>query len=473
MKLRLTQSRLRAQLSAMILTLLLCLSLLPAGASGVPELVVSAFTNGEVGGGVDQQARQLSKPFDVSLYKEFPVVAVYEPAARHAGDGADQQALYLSTFFDISLSKEFINMGAYTEALMKLQPSHGLPELACDNPQYGVGALDAVKYAVIGANMKELAMVYPTVKADAVLKDADTTGVDPAYAPYVACALDLGMITPAQARMVAVNSQADIAFTNSLLIAAAEVNGVARNYLGYSDDPDIYAKFINAFEAFTLFDDPVLSAIGSEAVMRQVTTGYSLKSDRYNARFLPELTLVYGHSSAKHAAQVIGLLRSEGVVAKVQFEPKVSIYQYLAEWGDPGEPTPTYAVKTVNENLMLAYATEYDMVLEFADQAGKEKIDALIVNYAKKNSGEEGKAILAGSWWQPLYYSRVEMGGDYHMLYDNIITNGSYSLHPFCLAEDKAEVMARFLAIDPAMDIVQEPIWCNAAFHRYLNGLSE
>ena len=380
---------------------------------------------------------------------------------------------YLSAYFGIEFGGESVSGGDYAEALLKLQPVHGLKELALDNPEEALGALDAIKYAVIGANMNELAMVYSVEKIDSVLAAAGAGGIDPAYAPYVACALDLGMITPAVAATANGDGPAGADFIVGLLMAAADINGVSRNYLGYSNDPDIYAKFINAFEAFELFDDPVLSAVGSEAVMQQVTTGYNLKSDKHDARFLPEFTLTYGHSNIKHAAQILGLLQSEGVVARVQFEPKVSIYQYLPEWGEPGEPTPTYAVRTINDDLMLAYATEYDMVLEFADRADMEKLDGLIVNYAKRNSGEEGKPILAGSWWQPLYYSRAEMDGDYFMIYDNVITNGSFSLHPFCLAEERANVLEKFLAIDPDLDIVQSPIWSNAAFHRYLNGISE
>ncbi len=436
MKPNVFKNRVMAPILAVMLTLCLCFSVLPA--SAVAAVSQSAVINAPI-----------------------------------TGASLNDDAAYLSRYFDIRLDKEFVSMAAYAEALLKLQPAHGLKELVPQQADYGVGALDGVKYAVIAANMEELALVYSPEKINAALVAAGAEGIDAAYAPYVACALDLQMITPAQAKMAKANNQADIAYLNSLLMAVADVNGVSRNFLGYTDDPDIYAKFINVYESFELFDDARLAEIGSQAVINQVTTGYNLKSGHYDARFLPELTLIYGHSNIKHAAQLLGLLQSEGIAAKVQFEPKVSIYQYLPEWGEPGEPTPTYAVKTVNDDLMLAYATEYDMVLEFASQEDMDKLDSLILDYAKKNSGEEGKALLAGSWWQPLYYAHVEMGDGYHMIYDNVITNGNYSLHPFCLPEAKADVLAKFKAIDPAIDIEQVPIWCDAPFYRYLNGLPE
>ena len=44
----------------------------------------------------------------------------------------------------------------------------------------------------------------------------------------------------------------------------------------------------------------------------------------------------------------------------------------MIEWGEPGEPTPTNAVKQVAEDRYLAYAMEYDMKLEFDSIEEKE-----------------------------------------------------------------------------------------------------
>ena len=107
------------------------------------------------------------------------------------------------------------------------------------------------------------------------------------YARYVAAALDTSLITSETAKKVV----AEDAFTAedeiSLLMAIANANGDARNYLGMSNDPDIYAKLDQAWNSFILFDDSKLAEIGKEAVQNKVTTGYGLKSAAYSARFLP------------------------------------------------------------------------------------------------------------------------------------------------------------------------------------------
>ena len=74
----------------------------------------------------------------------------------------------------------------------------------------------------------------------------------------------------------------------------------------------------------------------------------------------------------------------------MQLEPKVSIYEYLLEWGPvPKEATPTYAVKQVKDDLYLTYAIEYDLKLEFDNKEDMIRFDDVINQYAKKNEGNE------------------------------------------------------------------------------------
>lgn len=394
-----------------------------------------------------------------------------EPAAASRRDSAEVMAAYLAQYFDVSFSGT-VTEGALLDALTKVQPEAfpAAPEATGSE----LTALSAVKYTVEAANMGELALVYTDEKTAAVLSDAGVSITDGEYAPYIACAIDLSMITAEEAQAVVAGGSVDAALANALVMAVADINGTSRHYLGYSDDPDIYAMFINAWERFEIFDDETLSSVGAEAVINGVTTGYNLCNTYYNARFLTELTIRYGHSDIKHAIQLLGLLESEGIVARVQFEPKVSIYKHMPEWGEADmTPTRTSQAREFEDGLILIYATEYDMALEFQSEGEMLRFNDLILDYAKKNSGEEGKALLYGSWWQPLYYTHFDIGEGYHRIIDNVITNGDYTLHPFCLEENMEQVKAAFLAINPDLDIEQVPIWCDAPFYRYLNGEAE
>ena len=199
----------------------------------------------------------------------------------------------------------------------------------------------AVKAAVAAADYEELALSYPEDKIKDRLEQygvkMDETNE---YARYVAAAPDTSLITSETAKKVV----AEDAFTAedeiSLLMAIAKCQMEAQETtLACQMIQNIYAKLDQAWNSFILFDDSKLAEIGKEAVQNKVTTGYGLKSAAYSARFLPELTLQYGHSDIKHVHQLMGLLNSENITAKVQLEPKISIYQYLPEWGPIPEAT--------------------------------------------------------------------------------------------------------------------------------------
>ena len=401
-----------------------------------------------------------TKPAETSAAQET------EAAQEETKEADAHEAEYLAEFFDVQI-KEDPDSAAFSADLKKVAGDEA-PAVEGDMTWFS-----AVKAAVAAADYEELALSYPEDKIKDRLEQygvkMDETNE---YARYVAAALDTSLITSETAKKVV----AEDAFTAedeiSLLMAIANANGDARNYLGMSNDPDIYAKLDQAWNSFILFDDSKLAEIGKEAVQNKVTTGYGLKSAAYSARFLPELTLQYGHSDIKHVHQLMGLLNSENITAKVQLEPKISIYQYLPEWGPIPEATPTYEVKEY-EDLALVYAVEYDLELEFDNLEDMNRFDEVIKTYAKKNEGnEEAKGLIYASWWQPLYSStRTDMPEtDYHQIYDCVITNDTYSIHPFTLPEDKDEVVEKLTEISDGLEVVPVERFCNTAFYHYLEG---
>jgi hypothetical protein len=363
---------------------------------------------------------------------------------------------YLDSYFGIQVSPG-ITQSTYAEYLLKLQPADGgidAAALASDNASAALKALDGVKYAVIGANLDEVTAVYSETKTKAVLSDAGLGNVSAEYAPYLALALNTGLIDKGTAKKAAANGVAEKDYLVSLLIAVADFNGSSRNFLGYSDEPDIYAKFINAWEAFTAapFGDDVLYALGEKAVTEGVTTGFNLKSKAYDSRFLPDLTLIYGHANGKHAQQFLALLKSENILAKVAFEPKVSIY----EWEG------------------FHYDNEWDLVLEFKTPEDLKKIDALILAYADKDRDNPDKKTLSDSFFTPMYYAHFDVGEGYTKVIDNVITHENYSLHPFSLEADAANTLGIFREFitkgSYPVQIVQSPIWANDSFWEYMGG---
>ncbi len=369
---------------------------------------------------------------------------------------------YLNSYFQIGSISETVTAEEFCSALEKISDT----ELTYSTEYTGMVQL--LQPILQAAGMEELALTFPEQKYSKILSQHNIKlSLDTTTSQYAACALTTNLIEPKDLTSTTISKSQAV----RVLTAIADATGQGRNFLGYSSDADIYSKLTNTWNSFEIFSDEVLDDIGSKAVQNKITTGYNLKKQSYDARFVPELTLRYGHDDIKHANQIIGLLQSEGIVAKVQLEPKISIYEYLLDWGPVPEPEPRYEVKQFSDDLYLVYAVEYDLALEFESTTDKSKFDTLILKYAKK-SGENADAegLLYGSWWQPLYTSTTPMTGNYRKIVDNIITNGEYSIHPFCLDSNATNVKQQLKELNPSINVTQKTLWCDEPFYRYLSG---
>lgn len=409
--------------------------------------------------------------------EEVTEAEVEETKAAETPEGAIEKskpeatdADYLKTWFGVELAEDTLNAETFSKAL-KSVAGEAAPSVTGELTWW-----DAISAAVTAADYEELAMSYPREKVAERLKqhgaDVATEEAEKLYMANVACALDVSLVTGEDVSRAAAGEAFTKADAEKLLMQIADANGDARNYLGMASDPDIYGKVDQAWNSFILFDDGKLAEVGKEAVLQQISTGYGIKSAAYDARFLPDLTLQYGHSDIKHAHQLLGLLNSEDIDAKVQLEPKISIYQYLLEWGPVPEATPTYEVKQFDD-LYLVYAVEYDMQLEFNNSEDMMRFDSVIKEFAKKNEGnEEAVGLIFGSWWQPLYSTvRTDMPeDDYHQMFDCVVTNGIYSIHPFSLPENKDMVVEKLTELAGDLEVKTVERYCNTAFYSYLKG---
>ncbi|MEN1760708.1 hypothetical protein [Anoxynatronum sibiricum] len=332
---------------------------------------------------------------------------------------------------------------------------------------------DAVEMAVAAANQKQLAGTYPEAKVWASLAAAgiaDELADMPAdhSLAALAVALDLQMI-PADL-LVGLNlseEQAPSDVTTLLAGKVVEMNGRYKNYLGQISDPAIFGKIYTAWEAQTLIEATELRELINQVLEADVITGYNVKDLQFDPRFDPELTITYGHSNIVHALQLIGLLRSEGINARVQLEPKSSAYIYMKEWGEPQE-SPGYQVAMIENGNYIAYAKEYDISFEFFTKQEKERFQDIIFAYAKRNQ-EDMTGLIAGSWWQPLFYSLTPLE-DYLVITNNYIQAEGKLAQSFSLQEDSEAVMTAIQELGADMDVVTYDFWVDEPFFNYLTG---
>ena len=384
-------------------------------------------------------------------------------ATAVSADEKDKAAEYLSVYYNIT---PFDTSEATVEDVNGVILALGGE--AIDKDELAMG--DVVERGIEIAGLKELADTYVSPaspdRAKDVLEEAGIEVPDE-YAQYYACALKAGLIE---------GEEFDIL---DFLYNCGEAGGNGRHFLGRVSDEDILERVRMSLEGFFLFNDEKLNSVGNAVVLSGATSGYSLKYSGYDAHFLPEYTISYGHEAFEHVEQMVGLLRSHDIDAFLQIEPKISVYEYMMEWGEPADPSPTYSVVEVDEGRYICYAMEYDMSFEFDTKEDKEAFHDLVENYAHKTDDrvdEDGivtAPLLARSWWQPLYYSETEMENEeFGELISNRVYNsdGSFYINSISLPDQAEAVADAVKAIAPDLEVSSIKVYVNPAFIRYITG---
>lgn len=408
----------------------------------------------------------------------------------------ENYALFLKEKFQIEIG-DSITKGDFIQAVaqaLNIRPSENAPlpftDLDAANPAYAASValheqgiltasevhadrrldvLQAAFIAVKAAGLKELAYTYPNDKVEAALSKL---GLNPAAfdfsaAQEIAAAVDNGLIAPAYYGIFSGNPPATKAFTEELLGKVLALKGQYKHYLGEVNDPDIYGKLAQAYRTSDIIEAPALQQIVNNALENGLVTGYNLKDSRFDPNFIDSLSLTYGHSNIEHALQLVGLLRSEGLNAKVQLEPKTSAFIHLAEWGKPEESETNKLTQIANGNYIFS-VKEYDLSLEFENAGDKERFQSVILQYAKKNS-EDQTGLIVHSWWQPLYYSLTEID-DYEIIANNKIVDGHYYAQSFTLQEDSESIAEGFRKLSPDIEVINYTFWVDKPFYHYLTG---
>ncbi|MGD1821924.1 MAG: hypothetical protein ACPKM0_04070 [Pleomorphochaeta sp.] len=371
-------------------------------------------------------------------------------------------SLYLSTTLDVNIEDS-------------ISEDQLIDEIATISEMDLSTVSDVFVALVKAGEFEELALTYTEEKAQARLDYYGISDVKTSDAKYVACALDAHMIDIDCAKSVLADSiSSDVA--NTLVMNVAQVLGVARHYVGKVSDSDIMNKIATTFDSYYIFSDNNLDIVGKELVKAKASTGYNLKKEGENANFISDLTIKYGHCEEKHLKQLVALLNSEGIDAKLQIEPKVSVYQYMLEWGPIPEPSYSYFVEQYSDDFYLVNALEYDALFEFENEADLLDFDRIINQYSKKNSENQAEGsdvkLISGAWWQPLYSTEDMHDEDaYQAIYDCVALDGGYSIHPFTLVETKDQLASDMRILTDATIDLRE-FYVNNAFYRYLTGES-
>ena len=236
---------------------------------------------------------------------------------------------------------------------------------------------------------------------------------------------------------------------------------ISENSLGNISDKNIIERINRKYSTFKVIEKNSLIDSLNIALAKKLTTGYNIKIKSTYANFNPELSLSYGHNGIKHANQLIALMKSEGLDAKVQIEPKTSAYLHMPDWGEPATPNIV-----MEDGQIVITPLEYDLQFEFKDKADKMKFIQLIDKYAKKDEVDE-ENLIYDSWWQP--FLQTEKIDGFEKLIVNIVSEGEYEAYVLTLPE-KSDALIKELAKNKNLKLKTKEVYVNPSFYRFMLG---
>lgn len=236
---------------------------------------------------------------------------------------------------------------------------------------------------------------------------------------------------------------------------------ISENSLGNISDKNIIERINRKYSTFKVIEKNSLIDSLNIALAKKLTTGYNIKIKSTYANFNPELSLSYGHNGIKHANQLIALMKSEGLDAKVQIEPKTSAYLHMPDWGEPATPNIV-----MEDGQIVITPLEYDLQFEFKDKADKMKFIQLIDKYAKKDEVDE-ENLIYDAWWQP--FLQTEKIDGFEKLIVNIASEGEYKAYVLTLPE-KSDALIKELAKNKNLKLKTKEVYVNPSFYRFMLG---
>lgn len=320
---------------------------------------------------------------------------------------------------------------------------------------FSLFAQDIYNESLNKLNMVELSNTYSKEKIEKSLKGYKKLKKEKLEElSQKAVLVDLGAITVDE-----LNSSKNI--EKILEVYVNDYMDKSENSLGNISDKSIIERIDRKYSTFKIIEKNSLIDSLNIALSKGLTTGYNVKERTTYANFNPELSLTYGHNGIKHAEQLIALMKSEGIDAKVQIEPKTSAYLHMPDWGEPATPN------IVMENGQIVITPlEYDLQFEFESKADKMKFIKAIEKYAKKDEVDE-KGLIYDSWWQP--FMQTEKVEGFEKLIVNIASQGEYDAFVLTLPE-KSDALIKELAKNKNLKLRTKEIYVNPSFYRFMLG---
>lgn len=327
-----------------------------------------------------------------------------------------------------------------------------------------ISHIEAIAMLIKLADLEELAYTYDASKMNSLFHDVikDEVVLSDVQLQYLAAAVDLGLVFKGKIRFLDLHSSLTKDFAYHLLFKTTLFVNNKKKFIGYVTEPDIISKLEEKWNSSPMVPDPDIEKVMNDLIRKKIISGYHTKMSEEVANFDPHLKITYTHDNFKHVKQLVGLIISESIQAKINIEKKRSTFIYYKEW----EMTENISVEPINDKIFLASRFECDIVFEFSSPDKKDRFQAVTHDFAKKEYNRK-KNIIFQSWYEPLITSDVPLNS-YNRINEITIQHGRQMILTFVAEETLVKALNKLSEFYEKSMIRSRCVWVNDDFYLYL-----
>ncbi len=327
-----------------------------------------------------------------------------------------------------------------------------------------ISHIEAIEMLIKLADLEELACTYNASKINSLFHDVinDEMILSDVQLQHLAVAVDLGLVFKGKIRFLDMHSSLTKDFAYHLLFKTTLFVNNKKKFIGYVTEPDIISRLEEKWNSTGMIPNPDIENVMNDLIRKKIISGYHIKMSEELANFDHHLKITYTHDNFKHVKQLVGLIISENIQARINIEKKHSTFIYYNEW----DITENLSVEPINDKIFLASRLESDIVFEFASPDKKDHFRAVTNDFTKKEYNRT-KNILFQSWYEPLITSDVPMNS-YNRIKEITIQHGSYLILTFVTEETLTKALNKLSECYEKSMIRSRSVWVNDDFYLYL-----
>ena len=327
-----------------------------------------------------------------------------------------------------------------------------------------ISHIEAIEMLIRLADLEELACTYNASKINSLFHDVinDEMILSDVQLQHLAVAVDLGLVFKGKIRFLDMHSSLTKDFAYHLLFKTTLFVNNKKKFIGYVTEPDIISRLEEKWNSTGMIPNPDIEKVMNDLIRKKIISGYHIKMSEELANFDHHLKITYTHDNFKHVKQLVGLIISENIQAKINIEKKHSTFIYYNEW----DITENLSIEPINDKIFMASRLESDIVFEFTSPDKKDHFRAVTNDFAKRDYDRK-KNIIFQSWYEPLITSDVPLNS-YNRIKEITIQHGSYLILTFVTEETLTKALNKLSEFYEKSMIRSRSVWVNDDFYLYL-----